>query len=515
MDRLETKTDVKVLYDEPGASYKLRLESHHRGVELAAYIQPSTKGDIISPESMKALFDKLNLSGTVDEEALKLFCAKACAGEALQDVILMTGVPPTKGLDERLEFVKLPVTDKPRYVKDELGNIDYYHLRLFDNVVSRDVIAYIRPAENGKPGRAVTGEIIPHLQGLPMQEKPKSGDGIHLMTDPQKGPFYMATAPGRVVFENNMLFITDEYIIKGDVDMTTGHVDFIGTVRISGDVKPGFNVKAGKLLKVFGNAASCELYSGEDMEVGGITSSKIYCGGALTSKYINDSDVECRGNIKVKNEIVSCNVKCSGLVTVDLGSIVGGYCKALAGIEAKIIGAEIGTKTQLIAGVCYVIEEKMQRLQTQIAPITEELERLTKRLDPIVKNPKALLALSPKDRDIVREQAKRMAELIPIQDDLKTKIDALRKEMEEKGNPMINARSRMEKGVEMTLGSVFETTVTSIPRPVSIIRHSKRSCMRYLNLYPITDKAFIIEREILRLEEEDARRKREAAMRKS
>ena len=118
---------------------------------------------------------------------------------------------------------------------------------------------------------------------------------------------------------------------------------------------------------------------------------RLICGGTLQARYINDAYVECKGDLRVKNEIVNCNVKCGGMIDVNLGSIVGGSCMALTGIEAKGLGSDAGVKTRLTCGVCYMALAKMEAIHAELDPMRKEVETLSKKLEPLIKNPKAML----------------------------------------------------------------------------------------------------------------------------
>ncbi len=507
---LETKADVKSLLERSDAKYSIRLETHKRGLELAVHITPKGKGDILKDADLRKLFEEIGLNATVDEEAVKQLCAKANLGEKLENVVLARGVDPIDGKDERLEFVKLPSSDKPRYVKDELGNIDYTQTRLFDNVVPGDLIAYIREPDDGTAGKSVVGEPVPASKGLWMQERPKCGDGVKLEADGKERRF-MAYRPGRIVFEQNSIYITNEFTVRGDVDYSIGHVDFVGDVTIVGDVQPSFNVKAGGNLKIKGNSSQCRIEAGGDIDMGGMSggeNGQLICGGNLHARYLNDTHIECKKDIKVKNEIVNCTVKCGGMIDVNMGAIVGGSCMALTGIEAKGFGSEGKVKTRLTCGVCYMALEKIHALRDELTPIRKETEELSKKLEPFVKNPKAMLAISQKEREHVKECAKRLNAVVPIQNELQKKLKEAEEDMDSRANPIINARSYCLPGVFITIGPNTEET-PELTRPTTIIRNSRKGRLRYLPLHQITEKYRDIERELIREEDEEERLERE------
>ena len=514
---LETKADVKTLAERETSAYTMRLETHRRGLDLVGYITPRGKGDVIKEPELLKIFEELGINATLDSDAMKSFCAKACLGQPVQDAILAKGLDPIDGKDERLEFIKLPSTDKPRYEKDEQGNIDYTKTRLFENVVPNDIVAYLREPDDGVNGRAVTGEPISASKGLWMQERPKCGDGIKLEADGKERRL-VAYRSGRIVFDQNTMALTDEFTVRGDVDYTVGHVDFVGSVIIVGDVQPGFNVRAGGTLKIKGNTSQSRIEAGSDTEMGGMAGGgvgQIICGGNLHARYINDAYIECKKDLKVKNEIVNCTVKCGGLIDVNMGAIIGGACMALTGIEAKGFGSEGKVKTRLVCGVCYMALEKIQAIRVELDPAKKEIEILSKKLEPFVKNPKAMLAINQKERDQVKENAKRLNSLLPIQDSLQKKLKEIEEDMEARSNPIVNARSFCFPGTFITFASTTEEVSTYLSRPTTIIRNSRKGRLRFQPLHQITERYKDIERELVRQEDEEERKEKERKLKES
>jgi uncharacterized protein (DUF342 family) len=514
--KIETKADHKVLTEKKTPKYTLRLELHHRGLELVGYIFPKQKGDNIKIQNVLDIFKELNITGEIDQEALRHFCGGANYGNAKEDIVLARGIDAIKGKDERIDFKVRPTSKEPRYEKDSHGNIDYYNLHLFDNVMPGQVIGVIMPPEPGIPGKSVTGEEIPGQIGLPFERQPKAGDHVKLVSDGE-GKRFVSKIPGRVVYESETISVTDIYDVNEEVGFNVGNIDFVGEVNIRGDVLNEFNIKAGKDLYIKGNVGTCRIEAAGDFEVEGVSGGgrgSIKCGGNMKARYLNDVTVECKKNILVKNEIVNCKIKCGGFIDVNMGAIMGGKTQALAGIEARALGSEIGVKTQLISGVCYIAEEKIANLRKELDPVTRDIEKISKKLDPFLKNPKAMLALTETDRQKVRKLAQMVNELLALQEKLKAEIKEIQEDAKKRSNAMINVRHTLERGVEITLDGVKQHILAKQLRQMSIVSNSrKRNTLRFMDLHPLTEKGWIIERDIARREEEEERKAEKDAAR--
>ncbi|HAN22005.1 MAG TPA: hypothetical protein DCP51_10125 [Clostridiales bacterium] len=506
---IETVADAKLLLEKKEAQYKLHIETSHRGVILMASIEPVGPGDFLDEKTLLGILADLKVTVGIREDAVRDFCERACKGETIRDMVLAKGEDPGKGSDQHIDFFKLPSTEKPRCEKDEYGNIDYYNLHLFDNVQPGDVIGILKPPGQGAPGLSVMGEPIPAPLGIALKREPKAGPNVGAIPTAE-GVKFVAKLAGRVEYEMDMISVTDKYVIKDGVGFNVGHVDFVGHVEIKGDIQNDFNVRAGKSLKIKGNIGSSRIEAGGDIEVEGVSGNQvgtIICGGSINARFLNDVTVECKGDVLVKNEIINSRVKCGGAIMVNMGSIVGGECMALSGIEAKVIGSETGVKTKITCGTCFMAEAKKSTIHEKLDPLAAELEKLSKKLEPIIKNPKNMAALSPKDRELVKEQAKRLHEIMPECKKLQDELDVINADVEKRGNAIITAREILERGVDIYMGGIKESTFIQLARPLSIIRHSRQSALRYTSRHPITDNARQIEADIVRQEDEEAKAK--------
>jgi hypothetical protein len=228
----------------------------------------------------------------------------------------------------------------------------------------------------------------------------------------------------------------------------------------------------------------------------------------LTSRYLDGVSIECRGDIKVRNEIINSNVKCGGSIEVELGAVVGGYYSALCGIESKEIGTEAGVKTRINVGECYLVEQKKQKVHEKLASLAKEISFISQKLEPVVKNPKAMLALNASDKERIRGMAARFRELTPERNRLKAELNDIKKEIAERANPLVIARKQIQRGVEITIGSAFEKIHRRILRPVTVIKHAKKDKLLFTSKHSLSDRAFIIQNNLLKEELEEARLKK-------
>ena len=212
---------------------------------------------------------------------------------------------------------------------------------------ARSSVLFICP-NPGKPEcpfRACPCRLIP---ASPCQLT--AGEGVELKFNDRAA---FATKAGRAVYDRNRLSVVDSILVRGNVDLTIGNINFNGSVEIKGDVPDDFDVKSSQDLVVRGTAGACHIESGGSMTLGSMAGKEIgeiVCKGDLHVGYLNQVTVHCFGDVIVKNEIRNSLVKATGRVVVERGAIIGGETIAYCGIEASILGAVSGLRTVLAAG---------------------------------------------------------------------------------------------------------------------------------------------------------------------
>ena len=344
------------------------------GAECRGRLAEGTAGLPPAPEMVLQALQEAGVVTGIDAAAVADFCAAAAAGES-PEIILAAGTPAVNGANGFVDFCIRTSSNEAHYDEDAAGNVDFHRLHMFDSVVEGQEIGVVREPEPGVPGQTVRGAEIPALPGDPVRFS--VGEGVRL-----EGDTFFATMPGRVVWQDAVVSISDEFEVPGDVDFTVGHIDFTGFVTIKGDVLDDFDISAAKGLRVLGTVGACRLSSVGNIELGGMAGQgrgTISCGGTLTSRYLHDVSVACEGNVIVESELLNSLVKCCGAVIVRGGRISGGDYIALGGIEARQIGSLVGVSTRLVAGADFRDLEALQRHFARMQEISQQMDRTSDR----------------------------------------------------------------------------------------------------------------------------------------
>lgn len=264
---------------------------------------------------------------------------------------------------------------------DEFGNVDYMSLGSEQNVKQGDLICEAIPPTEGIAGRTVLGQELRCKNGKSVS-LPK-GKNTEVSEDGNK---LIASIDGRVEFSGRYFSVRPLLEIPGNVDYSTGNINFVGDVLIKGDVCSGFSVRAMGDIKVGGVVESCEIEAGGDLiVVKGIVGNMetiVRSHHNIYSKYLVNSIVHARQNVHT-DSIRYSNVYSDGEVEVcsGRGLIVGGQIRAAQGVVAKTVGSVYESPTSVILGGQPYTSFEKEILSRSIKEMKEEMEKLERQPD--------------------------------------------------------------------------------------------------------------------------------------
>ena len=309
---------------------------------------------------------------------------------------------------------------------DEFGNVNYMSLGAEQNVKKGDLICEAIPPTEGIAGRTVLNQELRCKNGKSVSI-PK-GKNTEVSEDGNK---LIASFDGREEFSGRDCTVNPLLESPGNVDYSTGNINFIGDVLIHGDVCSGFSVKAMGDIKVDGVIESCEIEAGGDLiVVKGIVGNMetiVRSQHNIYSKYLVNSIVHARQNVHT-DSIRYSNVYSDGEVQVcsGRGLIVGGQIRAAQGIEAKIVGSVYESPTSVFLGGQPYANFEKQLLSRNIKEMKDEMEKLERQPDSPYKS---------------KQMSKLRLEL-SVSGMKLNKFDRDKERMEEEGEELKNCRLR-------------------------------------------------------------------------
>jgi len=248
-------------------------------------------------------------------------------------VVVAKGVRPGRGKDGWVEYLFTPLPSG-----DEQWN-PYTH-PVVRNTRAGQTIAIIHPPSEGTPGTTVTGKTIPGRLG----RKASLELGSNVTRDKNDLTRVVAKVDGNIVpLPSCGLNVHPVLCIAGDLDLSVGDVDFVGSLKVEGDVKGGVSVKVGKDLYVLGGVEDATIECGGEVVVEkgfiGHGHGCISARGDVRVHHVRNQLVKSEGNVCIGIESIDARIEAGGKVEGITAVIIGGCVEAGGDIEVKTIGS--------------------------------------------------------------------------------------------------------------------------------------------------------------------------------
>ncbi len=370
-----------------------------------------------------------------------------------KDLLIAEGKEPEPPEDEELVY---HFEDKKESIGTERedGTMDFYNRGLITNVSPGDTLVSIKEAKSGKPGYKVTGEEIPPSE--PKTIELPSGKNVREVEEERK---VVSEIEGQVVKDGKRVNVLPIHEVKGNVDINTGNINFVGNVVVKGDVEEGFQINAGGNVEVRGHVFAAQIESGGEVIIKkgfiGKEKGKIEAKGDIKVKFIENGHVKTEKNIIARDAIMHSNLNAGEdiIVKEKKGLLVGGKCQAGHHIEANIIGSAMATKTILEAGVNQKSRERIKEINEEIEKAKQNLLK-TKRAINTLEKMKRKTGKLPQDKEIMYQRLvktnKKIEQSISRKKDEKEELEKTLQNVE-RGKIKVN--DKVFSGVKFIIGN--------------------------------------------------------------
>ncbi|MCL2000441.1 MAG: FapA family protein [Planctomycetes bacterium] len=378
------------------------------------------------------------------------------------------GEPMRKGEDGSIEFHVQPTSFRPRYDKDDAGNIDFKQLNLIENCFAGQRVASILPPGPGRAGINVFGEELPPVAGAPVQVR--TGPGVSVASNDRE---FTAEIEGRLIYEDGVLTVSPILEIAHDVDYSVGNIDFVGKVLVQGSLLDGFYINAKQGVEISGEVGAARITSkGKVKIVGGIRgkNAAIIACHDLSAHYIDDAVIEASGDVEATKEILNSDVKSLGCVSIPDGAIVGGAVCGFKGVEAGVIGSEIGVATRVAAGLNWTEEIRKEEMRDKIAEYMDRILSSKMVLDPLFADDSVKTRLGSEQKSLLSEL---ISELRALRENLLDVLQDRASLVSRRQDGMvdqINVRKMLYPGVKVNFSQVEGEVKDSAKGPLSIVQ---------------------------------------------
>lgn len=324
--------------------WREKIECELSKDEMAAYIKLNMTVDEIKDLRERLVSEIMELLNANDIRNGILREVFTMAFESGQKVLVAEGIPAIHGTDSEVKMFTLE--EKKPVIKTD-GSVNHYELNLIDQVYKGDWLGEKSRPTEGKPGVTVNGKPL----------KPKDGRDKRLKYDPRtveeveeetKTVLY-AKVNGAARYRDGKITVDNHLIVGGNVDYSTGNIEFDGFITVEGTVEDGFNVVAERDITIngemgIGAVGRIESKSGSILVKGGVNGkgvAEIVAGKNIYVKFSNEANLTAGQSINVGLYALDSILKAKKIfVNPQVGKLIGGEVHA----EHQVVTGSIGNK---------------------------------------------------------------------------------------------------------------------------------------------------------------------------
>ncbi|WP_404340563.1 DUF342 domain-containing protein [Pseudoalteromonas mariniglutinosa] len=333
-------------------------------------------GQLVTMDEAKKHLHHAGIIKGVNNKALDNFLGQQFTHPAgsSYSAIIAHGRQPKEGADAK--FMRLCCTAQDRILSPQAkadGKVDMRDLGAIITVKPGAALMQRIPADKGENGYTIYGDVLPAQPGKDYPLEPFEGTCL----DPNNPNMLIAESKGVPVALARGMRV-DDILCCNNVDVSTGHIDFDGSVIVSGDVKDGMKVRATGDITVLGFVESADIDSGSEITIvkGAIGRKRenneaftcaIKATRTISVGYAQYCLIHSTQDLFIERQALHCDLSARRLIRVGKaknprGKIIGGSILDAMRIETGELGAPSGTKTRVFIAQ-YWHELRQKQLQ--------------------------------------------------------------------------------------------------------------------------------------------------------
>jgi uncharacterized protein (DUF342 family) len=414
------------------------------------------------PATQNELMDLLHSKGIVygiQHDAIKNAFAKG----QCENLEIAKGEPVVEGEQTRFETLYDKENERPEEEEDldRIKYTDYCHILL---VQTGDALMRRHPPVEGTKGTNIKGHpMLP--QPTPDIQFAHDLKGAELSkTDPNLLIATTGGQPSRIPKGNGV--VVNPVIDLANVDLSTGSVEFDGTLRVGGDIKAGLRVKVSGDVVVNGSVEAAEIIAGGNVAIrGGVvghpdptpgahslpeTTARIFCEGFVQAMFMECAHVESGKSILLERSARQCELLAREEIVVGKqdgknGTIMGGRTQATQRIATGTLGNSSGISTHVQVGLDPYLEKQIDEKDAEFKRRCDELDRVIKLMTFLKQNPAKGAGGVAEKAEATRKQ------LLGIINDLTEELKVLRAKLQLAEEAQIEVNLQICYGVEVRI----------------------------------------------------------------
>lgn len=429
-------------------SYRLLVDEDNMRA-IVRFYPPSETGKFLTAQDVLG-----DLSGKQIKFGVQAKNIEAAIANSIYctDIVIAEGQAPREGKDASIEYF-FNADAKARPTVKEDGSVDFFHLNTISHCKAGDILARLTPADLGDSGTNIMGVVI-----KPRQVKNlllRYGKNVELAEDKLT---LTAQVSGHVVLEEERVVVSNVLELK-DVDMSTGNIEYDGSVTVTGNVQANFSVRARGNIVVNGLVESSYLEATGDIIIArgmaGMNKGELKAGGNVVAKFLESTTVNAGGYVTAES-ILHSTVMAGKEITVDgrRGFITGGRICATNLIKAKTFGSTMGTSTVLEVGADPSVKIRFAELQKEVAELSREIDKLDPIISTYIQKRKQGVRLSMEQLQYLASVVKTKEQKLPEFRKSKKEMEALAEIIDQQATAQVVVQESVYPGVKVVIGDV-------------------------------------------------------------
>ncbi|MFD1018209.1 DUF342 domain-containing protein [Thalassobacillus hwangdonensis] len=419
---------------------------HHDKLQAELHIEEEYKDQLhFSPDELIHLLNERNIIHGINETAIQSIADGLDRNHS--PVIIASGDEPQAGEDGKIIFDKQEAAMTIEH--DE--RVNFRDILQLPTASEGERIARLTPPTLGVPGRNIFGKELPAKPGK--SARIRAGKNVRWK---ESGAAFYAEATGQLSFNETTIHVYPLYEVQGDLDMRTGNLDFVGSIRIRGNVPTGYRISAKGDITIMGLVEGAEIEAGGSVHIHeGISGQKravVRAGMDVRAGYINQCYVEAGRNILAENSILHSECIAKEHIYCQQGNIIGGSSSAGITIEAKDVGNRMHSPTGLYIGINKKVHEKEKVMKEKSEQINETIQKLRRIGSLLDSKGKAEGKLAMKDRITLLRQKNSLDKCEKELEDIEFELERTKSTIGTLDHAKLTVKGTMYSGVDLGFG---------------------------------------------------------------
>ncbi len=346
-------------------------------------------------------------------------------------LIVARGLAPENGKDGRIEITAESFKESQKSEVHDSGTVDLRNLNRIANVARGEVIAKKILPTPGKPGMNIFGEEANQKPGE--LKTFKLGEGVEILDSNT----LIASRDGAISIDaDGLISVESEWVVDGDVDTATGHVEFWGEkLTITGSVSGGFTVEAAGDLVIEGQVNDdAIILAGGLIHICGIIRSRntmVKAGSGLSCSAVEYARIFSGGDVRISDYLLDARLQAEGCIEVSGGKglIAGGNIELGGSLTAETIGSPANVRTVIAAGINPLLMRHYEGLVLEQEKNAKKLSDIRSGLEKMKKIEAARGSLDPRMQKVKTTLQEAAAAIASNIEAAKTRIMELEQHM--------------------------------------------------------------------------------------